>query len=288
MGILDTLEDEIELGEGGIQDPPMGDPEPPVPMDRKKQWVYDKVKSLLGDPIVPLLQSDLRGLEAAIKLAYSSYWVTYPYMFRTDIKGLDSLASPIVVKYTDIIAKAFEGLDYINPETDAYMLGVVELFENVGASPMGWINFDSYLLGVNYRMNPYPSASQYPVDYYNTILANKSSVRLFAGTANVEPDEIRQEFHIYIPTMTTSYVISYAIGLIYAGNLNFIEENKLIIFSMKVAVNFLEQILASRSAVQVTSDFNISLDFVKSKLDELKPQLEDKMVKTARLPILFG
>ncbi|MDR0571273.1 MAG: hypothetical protein LBG48_00310 [Rickettsiales bacterium] len=55
-----------------------------------------------------------------------------------------------------------------------------------------------------------------------------------------------------------------------------------------VGISFLERVSVSRSSIQLQADFDISVDFLNKKIDELKANLTDELARSTIVPMIWG
>lgn len=244
-----------------------------------------ELKALLGAPIIDLVNSDKDAVQSAIHLAFRNYWTHFPYVHRQTLQNQAmGYPSPISVKYDDLLEQAF-GERHIKQH--AMILGIVGLSEN-NLVVTGVSNpIDAYVMGFNYVMNP--SYTDNYTTNFNKIVAAKTMDRLLNGSLEWLKDDVKKEIKVYLPRSFTNYVIDVAIGFTYFPHcLDIIGNDKIRIFTLLCATQYLEMLISSRSSVKLDTDYSVSTEFLTSKLQEVREMLDYQIKRSITLPILYG
>lgn len=261
-------------------------------MTIKYDYIIDRIKLILGAPIVELVDSDETSIPKAIEVAQKSYWISFPYIFRSTFETTSDTQSPYKIPFATIKNAAFSGADLDETTKQqlidsSYILGIVriEASDSLTFTP-SYNAIDAWLLGSN-SVNSNSINSDFDTSYKKSII-NKSRVRQVNGSTDFQLDQVLKTINFYLPPSASKYTVDYSLGFQYEQSLDFIEERRLDIFTKMCAREFLEMVLSSRSAVSVNGDYNISTNFIESKLRSLTEDLDNEIPKSTIQPLFWG
>lgn len=242
-----------------------------------KNIVEKQIRAILGDPIVDSIPEDLLGVDNAIELASIEYWKAYPHIYVDNFKYFWNESSEKRIAIQTLTDAAFSNLDTVIKDK-SYYIGVFrtesfnanELFNNQG--------MDYYLLGVPTRNRLLPG------DYQKALL-NKTQQEQIQGCIETRVDHIAKEVIYVMPYAILDVSVYHAFGFI-DPDLEFIDPNKVHVFTKMVLSKYLDMLIAVRHTLELQGDYNINVDFLQEKKSKIDEELVDLLIKTSYQPMI--
>ena len=181
----------------------------------KNTAVLTKVKMLLGDPIVPMLERESRALEMAFDNALIRYWTAFPYLYQ------DSMDINITGTYTRTFSSIIDAA-LLNKsalmKSQAFYVGPVRISEMSRA--IQYSNLDAYLLNIPFGTPPRVGSQGLGSDAYSgplnayKIMAEQAEQKYLTGNVEYILDHVNQQIVFNIPVFFGQVTIHHGIGFL--------------------------------------------------------------------------
>jgi hypothetical protein len=248
--------------------------------ESKQQLVVNYIKSQLGDPIVKSITEESDTIQTAINNALVSYWLAFPYTWRTNYSS--AARGTVVDTVQNITNNAF--MDQPAAQASAYFLGVSRIED--GALGAIGNNIDSYLLGVPY---PNPSYKVYPGSLdLAEIVRYRTEVSIITGEIEVEYDEVLGVIRYITPNAYGQFTAFYAFGFDESVGLQYLPNRQIDLFRKMACVNFLDIVISARSNIAVNADFKLDMTALTKKRDDLQEKVDKEVTDQMIIPIYWG
>ena len=252
----------------------------------KKDHIRKFLKGQLGDPIIGLCDSEGNAIDEAVEFASMEYWTSIPYVkkYAHTVKTGCGEASYSIPTYRDLLVPAPHN-------DDAFFIGIIR--EDLSTRNVPSVghqhHFDRILLGdnVNYSPDNYPQSDpRYLADRVNYV--NSTEDMLF-GETDISIDTLTQEVVVVHPPVEGQLHLWWAWGFCAEKTIDKIPPNHLVLFRKMVAIHFIEMILASRTAVNLSNaDFDVDSSDLRDKRDRLREEVDAQLPETALYVAQWG
>ena len=246
----------------------------------KYELIRKYMKSRIGAPIVDLCDNELCATDEAVEAASTRYWTALPYQ-TTDEVYMSISCSQITKSVTTIIDEEF-GTDPL--KDDVYFIGVGR-WDDSGLHnihPLGTNYFDQKLLGKNFGYHPDNRPIEDPRYLGDRALLNSSNEDLLFGEPDIQFDYVRNELKFILPPVEGTLHLWYNWGFCPERTIEVLPMVHFDIFKKMVSYEFLEIIIAARSALSFSnSDYELDITDLTNKRDALKEELDKELSDTA-------
>ena len=245
----------------------------------KVAYIENKVKAMIGDVVIAATEQEAAAVPSAISFANVRYWKTFPYQFREcfNISVNDSS-----VKSSNISTLKTAAFNNDTIEDAAYYLGILRIDQNSRFDLPQYSGIDTMLLGkpvANGGTTSYPDLDK--------LLLNKTNNEILTGDLDFEHDSVTNTVKYVLPYIEGTVAVVHGFGFDDA-ELLYLKHNHLDLFARMTCFEYLDIIISARSAINLQGDFDLNIDFLKEKYNELKESLEKDLNDMAITPIIFS
>jgi hypothetical protein len=253
----------------------------------KRLLIRSYVESRLGAPITALCKTEDNAIESAETFACIKYWTAVPYTrdssLTTDLSGGEK----------SVLVSDLKNLFFTDPDlrSDAYFLGIMkyDLNDSMMFTSLGFNVFDRYLLGNNAGFAQSVFPTQDPRYSADRQMRFESTKKMFQGSLVYRHDPIEDKIVFITPSVLGVAVVWYGWGFCSTRTIEIMQYNHLTTFMKMVALEFVDIVLASRSAIQFTNaDFIIKTEDLENKRDFLRSEVERDLAAIADAPIAWS
>lgn len=238
------------------------------------------IKSRIGAPIVDLCDPELKAVDEAVEAACTRYWLALPY--QTTGRLLVSINCSEQLQTVESIKESSFGT---SPRKDqAYFLGVgrYDLTGLHNINPLGTNYFDQKLLGKDFGYHPNQRPIEDPRFLADRVLAHTSTEDLLFGELDYRYDYVEEQLVFITPPVQGTVHLWYNWGFCPENTIELVPMVYFDIFKKMVALEFIEIILASRSAMSLNNaDFDLDVTDLTNKRDRLQEELDKEVPDTA-------
>jgi hypothetical protein len=163
-----------------------------VVVPNKNSLILGKVKTLLGDPIIKMLDVETESLKVSTLSALVRYWTAFPYVYQDTIDV--RMTGDYIRNISDVFDAAF-GTDTSLPiRQQAFYIGPVRQSEMSRA--IQYSNLDAYLLNIPFGTPPRLGSYGLGSDAYtgplnvDAIIREQSEIDYLAGNVEYRYDQV--------------------------------------------------------------------------------------------------
>ena len=252
-----------------------------------KEHIRKFIKSRLGAPIAALCSTESSAIDEAFEFAAIDYWTALPYVKKYN-HGLTTGGGELhlnVDDYKSVIIPA-------DLQEHVFFLGIVreDMEEYDVASSVGGLEdlFNTRLLGGGAGPGQGNTPTRDPRYLADRIQYFQSTEGSFIGEVDISIDQVNNEVVVTYPPIDGQLHLWWAWGFCPDETIKRLPMNHLSLFRRMVALQLIEIVIASRSAVQLNADFSIDVSDLQAKRDRLQEELDTEIPNTALFVAQWG
>lgn len=231
-------------------------------------FIEDALNLDIGNPGF-MISAQEQGLKkSAIRLGTTDYYRYWPFRVRT-VHRYGMHAENLTIPFEMVMSKLDEEW-----KSHAHYLGIMRINKPSWNQLSNPANFDRYLLGVSLD-----GSNNY--DIMKTI-AYETYEHLSTGAPQYEVDMMHSLIKVTVPFGVGQLIVDHAIGF---DTPEMVEMTKVDWLCKFISCRFIEAVIQARSGVVLDSDFTISTEALKERLNKLREEV-DHIKKFAISPLV--
>lgn len=262
----------------------------------KRDFVINRVKALVGDPVLAALPTEVAAVDTAIRMANLKYYTACPYKYTSIVTVDVNDQGMYIQNIPDLIASAFNGAPD-NVAQSAYYLGVLRFSDaSFGTSVR---SFDAWLLGVpigsdlgtsgyGATNSSYGGTISAPaIIDYDRMNLDATNFGAMTGRAEFRIDTVKGIITYLMPAFYGQITVEHGFG-VDDNSLVAIPMNHFDIFSSIVCFEFLSIIINARTSIELNADFRINVNELSKRRDEFRERIRSDLPAISTMPLMWG
>jgi hypothetical protein len=261
----------------------------------KRNWVRNKMKNYLADPVLKILPAEEDLLDRAIVSALVPYWTMVPWRFEQTVT-VQAQNNPTPLPFAGILdaAKAANPNITTDDRSGMFYIGLQRLDEITQGTSI--LDLDAFLLalplspGVPLAGRSYYQTGRVGPGYLTDILKRvdlESEADTLAGNVEFFVDEVAQQLVLTSPAYFGQIYLWHAIGF-NDEQLKFVPINNLDLFSVMAMIELLTGIVTARTTIILDAGYTVNVEGLQRSIEMFNERLRTDLYRMTTFAMTRG